>query len=284
MIDPAVLSSPWFVAIASSLVTAIVIVTVKFLSTWLKSRFGMFSGQYMALTWTRDDSEVLLEDVSCRHVGNTLTGRIRGVAVLRRKPESHEVEEVAPNGGLYRFSGSVQERVFVVSYRTCIRALNSAGAIALLGDHSGTIFLGSWAGLDQGKVQHARCVWFVLHPRISSRRQREAFLDMARNYVAFGATGSDPNQLPSKLLCMAQRYGKPGMGKSAVLASMLGKASLEVPVASKIRVYEDPSTGESSLVPIMYEKLPRRSSESFYDDESDEPEENPQQPDASDVE
>ena len=179
-----ILSNPWFVGVLSSLITAILIICFDFFVSSIRAWFGMFSGQYLAVTWLDGDNFILIEDVACKHHGSKLSGRINGVAVFSRNRDSGSITEIGYNCGAYKFLGYVQERLFIISYQTKIAALHSAGALTLLSDSSGIIITGAWTGCDDGRVRHANCSWFRLGKKISSKKNRAKFLEMATDIIA----------------------------------------------------------------------------------------------------
>ena len=174
------LLNPWFVGVGSGLVGGILLPLLVAVCRRVRASLGPFSGQYMAFTWQPTEDEVLIEDVRCRHNGPTLSGTIKGVAFVEVDRDREQITERAPNTAVYRFHGSVDERTFVISYRTKIPGQHSVGALALRGDSSGTVFSGFWAGLVGEMVSHNECVWIRVKPRISPKRRRARFLDLAK--------------------------------------------------------------------------------------------------------
>ncbi|HEU4691004.1 MAG TPA: hypothetical protein VFS23_21700, partial [Vicinamibacterales bacterium] len=59
------LRDEWFIAIISLLIVPITEVLVR----KVRSIFGIYSGQYAALTYSEGSGKVLVEDVRCRHIG-----------------------------------------------------------------------------------------------------------------------------------------------------------------------------------------------------------------------
>ena len=174
----AALENPWFLGVTSSLIGAMLYLLLSKGYERLKACFGPFSGQYIALTWQpQPTGEIFIEieDVRCHNNGRNISGRIYGVAYGKLE-DTRMFSELGENKGIYRFDGFVDERVFVVSYRTMIRALHSCGAIALLGDSSGRVFMGSWAGLAGEEITDNFCVWIKMERRVSSQRKRAEFM------------------------------------------------------------------------------------------------------------
>jgi hypothetical protein len=93
-----------------------------------------------------------------------------------------------------------------------IRALHSCGAIALHGDSSGRIFIGSWAGLAGERITDNFCVWIKMERRVSSQRKRAEF--MARVKAEVSSLVSDRYWLDVPL-----RYGKGVIGKMSLCKS-----------------------------------------------------------------
>lgn len=222
------IENTWFIAFTSSVITALVILPgLRGIWKRLRSLFGIFSGQYIAFTWAWPEQKILLEEVSCRHIGDTLIGRIRGVAILKKEPKSKEVQEVATNKGVYKFIGSVNERLFVISYKTTIPALRSSGAIALQGDSKGKVFSGGWVGLVEERVEHAQCTWLMIDKKISWKRNREQLIEYAKDIISSMETSYDSSKI-IKILSMIgdigkgriRIHGESGTGKSIVAHSI----------------------------------------------------------------
>ena len=131
---------PWFIAIVSFIVTVTAVPFFNYLIKIARSRFGIFSGQYMGFTWKSKGTKILVEDIRVRNIGNTISGAIKGIAVFDFDPALKQIKSVRKNKGVYQFKGASDERLFVISYKTLIRNLHSAGAIALQGDSQEDIF------------------------------------------------------------------------------------------------------------------------------------------------
>jgi hypothetical protein len=204
------LKDPWIMAGATFVATVAFVPLVSAVVKRIRALFGPFSGQYLALTGEPIAGTILVEDVGCRHRGDHLSGTIRGVAIFRRDQRTGEFREVAKNKGEYSFHGFVDERLFVISYRTRIQGVHSAGSIALKGDSSGSVFQGRWAGLVHDTVDDAMCIWVRLDPPVSSKKQRDKFLMRAREYMpsTYGADIDFTKGIKLTLL------GERGCGKS----------------------------------------------------------------------
>jgi hypothetical protein len=190
---------PWFVGVVSGLVGAFLYPLFTSAWNWLRACLGPFTGRYIAFTGPGQDGYVLIEDVRCRHNGTRISGTIYGVAFVKLDTESGVITEASENTGIYRFRGFVDERVFVISYRTLIPGLQSSGSITLQGDTLGKIFSGSWAGVAGDKISHNSCAWVRLKPSVSSRRNRSEFLRRAKEELSFGVLERSKTAKWSKL-------------------------------------------------------------------------------------
>lgn len=178
-----VIKNPWIISIVSAIVAALVIPLFIFIFKKLRSMFGIFSGQYIAMTGDFNCGPILIEDVRCHHFKNLLYGKIFGVAILKQNPENGDFMFFAENKAKYKLSGFVDERVFVISYNSKISGVQSSGAIALKGDTSGKIFGGIWSGIVTESIESAYCIWSRLRPKISSKRKKEDFISNAENLI-----------------------------------------------------------------------------------------------------
>ena len=177
------LRDPWMIAATTVVVTVAVVPLVSFCVRRIKGWFGAFSGQYLALTGDLKDGLILVEDVKCRHIGDRLTGIIRGVATLEIDTHTGQPKETAENKGKYSFVGFVDERLLVISYRSIIRAVHSSGSITLKADNVGRALFGTWAGLIEEAVETAPCAWLRAIPPISSKKKRDVFISYACKYA-----------------------------------------------------------------------------------------------------
>ena len=183
-------TDPWIIALASFIATVFITPLFLILLRILKSAFGVFSGQYLALTGDFRNGPILLEDVKCRHVDGQVAGKIRGVATLEIDRSEGPIKESQCNRGNYRFSGFVDQRLLLVSYRSAIRGAHSSGSLALKADSSGNIFSGTWAGQVEENIETAPCLWIKVIPSVSLKRYRQAFIQQAIKHL------QSPKDLP----------------------------------------------------------------------------------------
>ncbi len=177
------ITNPWTIALLSSLTTAVVIPFLSVIIKKVRSCFGVFSGQYIGLTGNLNSNHILLEDVRCKQIGNKLIGKIYGVAIIEKLDKELKYREKMKNVGKYKFRGFVDERIFVISYRTVIPAQHSSGAIALDGNSMGTLHRGIWTGLVEDSIEQSACRWIKLPRKISSKRNQAAFISEALEYL-----------------------------------------------------------------------------------------------------
>jgi len=189
------------------------------------TRFGAFSGQYIAFTWGQNGDTVLVEEVRCRQVSNRLEGTIHGVAFLMYDRDKRRFAVLAENKGVYRFTGFVDQRLFVVSYQTLIPAQHSAGVIAIKADSSGLFCDGSWAGLVGDTVQTSSCQWTKLHPPISALEKRSEFLQKAMQYITVSQVEDDraEKNMLAKITHLKAAMWKQEVGMKSIKSGMLWK-------------------------------------------------------------
>lgn len=153
------------------------------------TRFGPFSGQYIAYTRGQDGTSMLVEEVRCRQITQRLEGTIHGVAHLSFDTASRKHVETAANAGVYRFTGFLDQRVFVLSYQTTIPEQHNSGVIALKVDASGAFCQGTWAGLVGDDIATADCLWLRLVPPIDPVGERARFIATAAERLTWRPGG-----------------------------------------------------------------------------------------------
>lgn len=174
------INNNWFISIVSSLITLLVVPLINFLYNFIKSRYGVFSGNYIAITNSPDTGHYIFEFVKCNHIKNNLKGRIYGIAFAQKTKDLVEINKQHKE---YVFSGNVTERLFVISYRPIEKGNISLGTIALYGNAGGKIFTGIWSGLEEGEVVSESCVWYKCSSKLSYRKDYDKILEEAENFV-----------------------------------------------------------------------------------------------------
>jgi hypothetical protein len=213
---PAIFEDQWFVGIVSGVVVGPILFLLGKAISRIRELSGPFSGTYIALSTWSDASVVLVEEVSCRHYGTKLSGSIRGVTVLRVDHSSGKIDESERNDGCYRFVGSVDERLLVLSYRSSHRGYRSAGTVALQGNDAATVFAGAWAGLASGRITHSECTWVKQTRSLSSRRNRTEFIALAIEAVKALPMPAEVRLIQPQII-----IGRNARGKSAFVGNVL---------------------------------------------------------------
>ncbi len=189
-----ILYDSWFVSIVSIFIGLAIEPIVRGAINYVRSRFGAFTGVYLALTGQPDET-ILVECVHAKHVGRRFYGRITGLAFVRldrvgRKNMSYKAAVVAKSTARYRFDGSISERVFVVSYHTTITAVRNSGAITLNANDLGSTLTGMWGGFDNGIVKSASCIWHKISAIDTSKLEDQSYLESLVSKFAEGDYGS----------------------------------------------------------------------------------------------
>ena len=157
---------PWLIGlfffIATILFTAVVTPIFKVTFRAICGLFGVFSGQYLALTGDLKSGPILIEMVKCRQLRNNLKGTIDGVASILIEDNRRDVNRIASGMGKYRFDGFLDGRLFVLSYQSRSRRVRGAGLLVLKGDASGTLFSGQWSGSTGDEIINGPCSWIRL--------------------------------------------------------------------------------------------------------------------------
>lgn len=151
--------------------------------------FGPYTGQYAALTWQPDKRSVLVEKVLCRQIGGKLAGMISGMVYFNWDVSKQKHVERAENHAQYTFAGFLDQRVFVVSYRSTGPTHYSSGVIALKADSTGACFSGNWSGVYDDKIGTSKCVWLKLPPTIDFFNNRVQVMKMVGEHLAFDSKG-----------------------------------------------------------------------------------------------
>jgi hypothetical protein len=181
---PAWVYDPWFISIATLFLTLLAEPLFAGLVRKVRSWFGAFTGTYLAITGHQGGSDRLVELVKCQHIGDSVRGKIFGVAHVEMG-DGKLVEKVC-NNAVYRFTGTVTDRLFVLSYRTTRRGAKAAGTITLQLDSSGRILKGIWGGFDAGEVKSAPCEWVRVRSGRLSLRNRAAIVQEVKRMNTLG--------------------------------------------------------------------------------------------------
>jgi len=139
----------------------------------IRPLFGVFTGTYLAIT-VHPDQPILIEIVECKHTGKKLNGKIHGVSFVDY--EGSKLVELQPNTGQYKFTGTVAERLFVLSYYTTTPGLKNSGTLTLQGDSAGRRFIGIWAGYTIDSVSSSPCIWVRINDDSTSPVTNETLL------------------------------------------------------------------------------------------------------------
>lgn len=163
------LYDPWFISLATLILTLIVQPSITSAYKYFRSRFGAFSGSYLALTKYENTDQILIEEINIKHIGDNIGGKISsyGVATVNEGV----VTDIEKFQGDDAFEGFVDGRVIVGSYKTKSTRQNSSGSIVLKADSSGDIFSGSSTGYEDIFVQSGECYW--VHNKIDFLKEKE---------------------------------------------------------------------------------------------------------------
>ena len=226
------IGNPWVFGITTSLIGALLYpIFMKGLEL-IQASFGPYSGQYIAYTYhDQPDGDIIIdiEDVRCHHNGHRVSGKILGVAT-GKMVHSNEISDLTEKQDCYSYNGFIDERVFVITYRSQVQLFHSCGAIALNGDSSGRIFIGSWAGLSGDSIIDSRCVWIKMKKKLCSRRKKDIFLEYAKILLL----SINENRLEIK-----QYYGKLRIDRNGQLIRLY-LPSLNIDSIIGKRIGEDP--------------------------------------------
>jgi hypothetical protein len=187
------LTDPWVIGIGSALLGAMVTAVGRAIFRWFQAARGPFSGWYVAL-YFEEQGPVLVEVVKCRHSGRNLRGTIRSIATF----DLGDLDEAKTS---YRwrseFSGFVEERVLVLSYKSRERGTHSVGAMAMKGDDVGKIFRGTWAGIAHGSVVSAKCHWVRVSPPRFDQPIADVMISHAKGYLRQMEGSASTGDVPS---------------------------------------------------------------------------------------
>jgi hypothetical protein len=213
---PFSLYDPWFISLATLALTLMVSLLVARVGNRIRSLWGNFSGTYLAITGPHFSPMLVLELVKCFHIGNRIKRKILGVCFAQL--DDDKLSYIADNEGVYRFEGSVDERLFVLSYFTVVRGAKGTGTLTLQADGSGRVFSGGWSGFDEGQVvTSSPCMWIKVNKELYSRRNRQLILREAERVLS-------EEQNPWTMNYFSYFPMKGGTGKSRFLAEYYPKA------------------------------------------------------------
>lgn len=167
----------WFISIGSSIIMLIIVPAFAFLINNIRGRYGIFSGTYIAITGEPGRKDKIVELIQCRHIKNDIKGKIYGVAFIKYRGAN---EEIQPNKNVFRFKGNVQERLLVASYRPVAKGDLSAGTFTLNGNTAGTLFSGTWSGLEVGEVESSHCKWIKWKRKLNLKKDYDLIIDQVK--------------------------------------------------------------------------------------------------------
>jgi hypothetical protein len=176
---PAWIYDPWFISLATVVITLLAEPLLTLLVINIRSWFGSFSGTYLELTLRQDAKSAVVEIVKCQHIGDRVQGNVKGISFVELR--DGKLIELAQNEGKYKLSGNVDERILVLSYYTTNRGAKGSGTMILEADSSGRIFKGVWAGFDEGQVASSVCIWVRINNELS--KNRAAVLEEAKKIL-----------------------------------------------------------------------------------------------------
>jgi hypothetical protein len=194
----------WVVGLICAVAGAGIYEFTKYMARRLESMHGSFSGQYIALTGNLDGGPIIVEFANCRHFVDNLRGTIEGIANIEFDSTTGKIHRIADNNASYQFDGFVDGRVLVISYRSKIRRVQSSGSVALKGDDVGAVFLGAWAGLDDGMIVNTPCVWIRHDTNMSTKKedlfiQAQKYLDNSDRFMVKGQPNIGKHMLVNTL-------------------------------------------------------------------------------------
>lgn len=178
--DSGIMTNPWLIATVAFLASQVGVPFINLIAHRVRARFGVFSGQYLALTGIPENGSILIESIRCRNIHERLTGTIKGIAVIPAN-EENSVASVIGNEAKYRFGGYVSERTLSVSYKSSKPRERSLGLIILKGDETGTVFSGQWAGSAGESLINTPCTWIRLDPPIATSLPTNEFVSASLN-------------------------------------------------------------------------------------------------------
>lgn len=167
----------WFISIGSSIIMLIIVPAFTFVINNIRSRYGIFSGTYIAITGEPGRKDKIVELVQCMHIKNAIKGKIYGVAYLKYGGSN---EEIQANKNVFRFKGNVQERLLVAFYRPVAKGDLSAGTLTLNGNTAGTLFSGTWSGLEAGEVDSSHCKWIKCKRKLNLKKDYDLIIDQVK--------------------------------------------------------------------------------------------------------
>ena len=206
------MNNAWVVGVACVLITLIIEPLINALIRWVRSFWGHFSGVYLAITSMPErSSEFIVEIVKCKHERNNLTGTIIGAYFLEF--QDGIVKNPIPNNNRYKFQGTTEERLLVISYHSIFTGDVSSGTLTLQGDTTGNIFTGIWGGLEKGVIVSESCIWVKVDRKLFLQKNKELILDETRNILTLESNPWSKGLISETVLIK----GRNNIGKSLLL-------------------------------------------------------------------
>lgn len=182
------INNNWVVSIVSSIITLLIVPAFIYIRNLIRSRKGVFTGTYIAITELRYTREKIVELVKCRHIGKKVKGKIWGVVSFSNDTPEQNIQNL-PNS--YKFNGSVSERLLVISYYSIAKGDQSAGSLALNGNTTGTVFSGIWCGLEEGRIVSSSCTWIKSDKEFDLSRDRDEIINRVKLNSLITIVGSN---------------------------------------------------------------------------------------------
>jgi len=223
------INNPWTIAAVTVVVTLVASPALAGIARYVRSMRGAFTGSYVSITTRRYSDAVVIETVRCRHFGQQIRGRIRGVLFASRK--EGELTSIAENRGIYRFSGRVDERLLVMSYYALVKGVKGSGTLTLQVNDTGDVFIGEQSEYQSSRynglrdqVSSSPCIWVKVDRRLQKPRYEDELVGVAKRVLRSWPSNSVE---PHAMLI----HGHFGSGKSAmahaIIKSMLSEKEAE---------------------------------------------------------
>ena len=132
-------NNAWFISLTSIVITFIVTPWLYQASDWIRSRRGVLTGTYLALSDNGGSSSLNAELIQCRHIGQKLKGSISGKALIGLDAGGR-FTSTTPVESEFKFVGRMQSRQALINYWGSEKAAQNGGTLTMGLDANGSIF------------------------------------------------------------------------------------------------------------------------------------------------
>ena len=166
---------PWVVSLVSAFVALVTPSLIRLVVERIRAYRGAFSGKYLAVSYTGQRGQLLVEKVDCKQVGNRIIGHVIGIGIFTMT-QAGQIETIN-TFGRYSFNGVIENRNIVLSYRANEERWLGIGTIVLKASVTGRKFIGVWSGYGEHAILSGFCIWMRIDRKFSWDLENEKLVE-----------------------------------------------------------------------------------------------------------